>query len=111
MGIGVIHDLAVGVKPGGADAWTLAGVLARDVTVGAPPDMFNQQGQNWTQPPWHPGRLAESGYAAYRDMLRTVLRHAGGIRVDHILGLFRLWWIPEGAGPERAPTSITTMRR
>ncbi|MET4094387.1 4-alpha-glucanotransferase [Arthrobacter sp. UYCu712] len=99
MEIGVIHDLAVGVKQGGADAWTLAGVLARNVTVGAPPDMFNQQGQNWTQPPWHPGRLAESGYAAYRDMLRTVLRHAGGIRVDHILGLFRLWWIPAGAGP------------
>ncbi|MCB5293802.1 4-alpha-glucanotransferase [Arthrobacter sp. SO3] len=99
MEIGVIHDLAVGVKPGGADDWSLAGVLARGVTVGAPPDMFNQQGQDWTQPPWHPGRLAESGYAAYRDMLRTVLRHAGGIRVDHILGLFRLWWIPEGAGP------------
>ena len=75
-------------------------MLARGVTVGAPPDMFNQQGQNWTQPPWHPGRLAESGYAAYRDMLRTVLRHAGGIRVDHVLGLFRLWWIPAGAGPE-----------
>ncbi|MHA7223057.1 4-alpha-glucanotransferase [Arthrobacter sp. RHLT1-20] len=100
MEIGVIHDLAVGVKLGGADAWSLAGVLARDVTVGAPPDMFNQRGQNWTQPPWHPGRLAESGYAAYRDMLRTVLRHAGGIRVDHILGLFRLWWIPAGSGPE-----------
>jgi 4-alpha-glucanotransferase len=99
MEIGIVHDLAVGVKPGGADAWTLAGVLARGVSVGAPPDMFNQQGQNWSQPPWHPGRLAESGYAAYRDMLRTVLRHAGGIRVDHILGLFRLWWIPEGAGP------------
>ncbi|HET8879916.1 MAG TPA: 4-alpha-glucanotransferase [Arthrobacter sp.] len=99
MGIGVVHDLAVGVKRGGADAWVLSGVLARGVTVGAPPDMFNQQGQNWTQPPWHPGRLAESGYAAYRDMLRTVLRHAGGVRVDHILGLFRLWWIPDGADP------------
>ncbi|MCU1539505.1 MAG: 4-alpha-glucanotransferase [Arthrobacter sp.] len=101
MEIGVIHDLAVGVKRAGADAWSLASVLARDVTVGAPPDVFNQQGQDWTQPPWHPGRLAESGYAPYRDMLRTVLRHAGGIRVDHILGLFRLWWIPAGAGPEQ----------
>ena len=111
MGIGVVHDLAVGVKPGGADAWTLAGVLARGVSVGAPPDMFNQLGQNWSQPPWHPGRLAESGYAAYRDMLRTVLRHAGGIRVDHILGLFRLWWIPEGAGRRAARTSTTTTRR
>jgi 4-alpha-glucanotransferase len=100
MELGVVHDLAVGVKLGGADAWALSGVLAHGVTVGAPPDMFNQQGQNWTQPPWHPGRLAESGYAAYRDMLRNVLRHAGGIRVDHVLGLFRLWWIPAGAGPD-----------
>jgi 4-alpha-glucanotransferase len=99
--IGVVHDLAVGVKMGGADAWTLSEVLVRGVTVGAPPDMFNQQGQDWTQPPWHPVRLAEAGYGPYRDMLRTVLRHAGGIRVDHILGLFRLWWIPEGAGPDQ----------
>jgi 4-alpha-glucanotransferase len=64
--------------------------------VGAPPDGFNQQGQNWNQPPWHPKKLAAAGYAPYRDMLRTVLRHAGGLRVDHILGLFRLWWIPDG---------------
>ena len=100
MAIGIVHDLAVGVKTTGADAWMLRDVLAQGVTVGAPPDVFNQQGQNWTQPPWHPGRLAAAGYKPYRDMLRTVLRHAGGIRVDHILGLFRLWWIPEGAGPE-----------
>ncbi|GHG50603.1 4-alpha-glucanotransferase [Sinomonas cellulolyticus] len=99
MQIGLIHDLAVGVRPDGADGWALSDVLAAGVTVGAPPDMFNQQGQNWSQPPWHPQRLAESGYAAYRDMLRTILRHAGGIRVDHILGLFRLWWIPEGHAP------------
>jgi 4-alpha-glucanotransferase len=99
MDVGLLHDLAVGVRPDGADAWTLSGVLADGVTVGAPPDMFNQQGQNWSQPPWHPTRLAASGYAAYRDMLRTILRHAGGIRIDHILGLFRLWWIPEGASP------------
>ena len=97
MSIGVIHDLAVGVHPGGADAWMLRDVLAPGISVGAPPDMFNQRGQDWSQPPWHPGRLADSGYAAYRDMIRTILRHAGGIRVDHILGLFRLWWIPQGA--------------
>lgn len=96
MAIGIVHDLAVGVHTHGSDAWTLSDVLAQGVTVGAPPDMFNQQGQNWSQPPWHPGRLEESGYAAYRDMLRGILRHAGGIRVDHVLGLFRLWWIPEG---------------
>ena len=96
MGVGIVHDLAVGVHPLGADAWTLRGVLAPGAEVGAPPDMYNQQGQNWSQPPWHPGRLAEAGYAPFRDMLRTILRHAGGIRVDHVLGLFRLWWVPVG---------------
>ena len=96
MAIGIIHDLAVGVQRGGADAWALGHVLADGVTVGAPPDGFNQQGQNWNQPPWHPWHLAEAGYAPFRDMLRTLLRHAGGLRIDHILGLFRLWWIPEG---------------
>ncbi|WP_434994791.1 4-alpha-glucanotransferase [Arthrobacter sp. Ld5] len=99
MSIGVVHDLAVGVHPSGADAWALQDVLARGISVGAPPDMFNQRGQDWSQPPWHPDRLAASGYAAFRDMLRNILRHAGGIRVDHILGLFRLWWIPQGEAP------------
>ncbi len=99
MNLGIMHDLAVGVHPAGADAWTLRDVLASGISVGAPPDMFNQQGQDWAQPPWHPERLAESGYAPYRDMLRTILRHAGGIRIDHILGLFRLWWIPQGSMP------------
>lgn len=97
MDIGIMHDLAVGVHRHGADAWSLGEALTTGVTVGAPPDNFNQQGQNWNQPPWNPDRLRELGYAPYRDMLRTVLRHAGGVRVDHILGLFRLWWIPEGA--------------
>jgi 4-alpha-glucanotransferase len=67
--------------------------------VGAPADAFNQQGQDWSQPPWRPDRLAEVGYRPYRDMLRTVLRHAGGLRVDHVLGLFRLWWVPAGLPP------------
>lgn len=101
MPIGVMHDLAVGVHPEGADTWALADVLATDVTVGAPPDAFNQQGQDWSQPPWRPDRLADLGYAPYRDMLRTVLRHAGGLRVDHIIGLFRLWWVPRGARPDQ----------
>jgi 4-alpha-glucanotransferase len=97
MTVGVMHDLAVGVHPEGADVWSNRSVLATGVSVGAPPDMYNQQGQNWSQPPWHPRELARAGYAPYRDMLRTVLRHAGAIRVDHIIGLFRLWWIPGGA--------------
>ena len=99
MSLGVIHDLAVGVHPVGADSWGLADALAAGVTVGAPPDQFNQLGQNWSQPPWRPDRLAELGYAPFRDMVRTVLRDSGGIRVDHIIGLFRLWWIPEGGTP------------
>lgn len=96
MSIGVVHDLAVGVHPHGADTWSLPDALARGVSVGAPPDAFNQLGQNWSQPPWRPDRLAELGYAPYRDMLRGILRHAGGVRIDHILGLFRLWWVPNG---------------
>jgi len=99
MRLGVVHDLAVGVDHSSADAWTLRGVLAPNTSVGAPPDMYNQQGQDWGQPPWHPARLAEAGYQPFRNMLANVLRHAGGIRVDHILGLFRLWWIPMGNAP------------
>ncbi|WP_265444695.1 4-alpha-glucanotransferase [Flexivirga meconopsidis] len=99
MSLGVIQDLAVGVHPGGADAWALGDVLAGGVSVGAPPDDYNQQGQSWSQPPWRPDRLAELDYAPYRDLLRTCLRMAGGLRVDHILGLFRLWWVPDGQGP------------
>jgi len=96
MAIGVMHDLAVGVHPEGADAWALQDVLAPGVGVGAPPDMYNQLGQNWHQPPWRPDALAEAAFLPYRDMLRTVLNHAGGLRIDHVLGLFRLWWVPEG---------------
>ncbi|MGH3981483.1 MAG: 4-alpha-glucanotransferase [Pseudonocardiaceae bacterium] len=99
MAIGVVHDLAVGVGPEGADAWALQDVLATGVTVGAPPDLFNQQGQDWGLPPWRPDRLAATGYSAYRDMLRAVLAHADGLRIDHVAGLWRLWWVPPGASP------------
>ena len=96
MALGIMHDLAVGVHAEGADAWALRDVLATGASVGAPPDMYNQQGQDWSQPPWHPEGLARAAYRPYRDMLRTVLRHAGAIRIDHVLGLFRLWWVPAG---------------
>ena len=99
MGVGIVHDLAVGVHPDGADAWALSGVLAKNIEVGAPPDIFNQIGQTWSQPPWRPDALAAAGFIPFRDMLRTILRHAGGVRIDHILGLFRLWWIPTGMPP------------
>jgi 4-alpha-glucanotransferase len=107
MRSGIVHDLAVGVHPAGSDAWALREVLAQGVSVGAPPDMYNQLGQNWSQPPWRPDALAEAAFVPYRDMLRTILRHAGGIRVDHVLGLFRLWWIPEGM-PAYCGTYVTS---
>ena len=101
MAVGIVNDLAVGVHRAGADAWALRDVLAPGVMVGAPPDMYNQLGQDWQLPPWKPTALADAGFAPYRDMLRTVLRTSGGLRVDHILGLFRMWWIPEGASPDQ----------
>lgn len=103
MGIGLVHDLAVGVHPGGADAWAQQRHFAAGMSAGAPPDAFNARGQDWGLPPWRPDRLAESGYAPYRALLRGLLRHAGAIRIDHVMGLFRLWWVPEG----RAPTEGT----
>lgn len=101
MALGIMHDLAVGVNPDGADTWALGDVFASGVTVGSPPDAFNQLGQNWSQPPWRPDRLAERGYAPFRDMVHDILRHSGGIRVDHVMGLFRLWWVPAGASPKQ----------
>lgn len=99
MELGIMGDLAVGVDPDGADAWALQDVLALGVTAGAPPDEFNQLGQDWSQPPWRPDRLAEAAYEPFRALVSAVLRHSGGVRIDHIIGLFRLWWIPKGALP------------
>jgi 4-alpha-glucanotransferase len=99
MRIGVVHDLAVGVHPDGAESWALSSTLARGVSIGAPPDMYNQLGQDWAMPPWRPDRLAEVGYDPYRLMIRSILRHAGGLRIDHVIGLFRLWWVPPGCQP------------
>jgi 4-alpha-glucanotransferase len=99
MTYGVFHDLAVGAQAGGADTWADADVYAEGVTIGAPADEFNQLGQDWSSRPWRPDRLAESGYLPYRQMLAGVLRHADGLRMDHVMGLFRLWWVPAGASP------------
>lgn len=101
MALGIISDLAVGVNGIGADTWMLSGVFAEGVSVGAPPDQFNQTGQDWGQPPWRPDRLAELAYAPFREMVSNILRHAGGVRIDHIIGLFRLWWVPPGALPSQ----------
>lgn len=100
MPVGIISDLAVGVNASGAETWMLSDVFAQGCTVGAPPDAYSQMGQDWGQPPWRPDRLAELAYAPFRTMVQNALRHAGGLRVDHIIGMFRLWWVPQGLGPK-----------
>ncbi|MGW1294972.1 4-alpha-glucanotransferase [Streptomyces sp. NPDC002533] len=99
MGVGIVHDLAVGVHPAGADTWSQQEAFAHGMSVGAPPDAFNARGQDWGLPPWRPDVLAATGYAAYRGLLRGLLAHAGALRIDHVMGLFRLWWVPEGRPP------------
>ncbi|MGW0551584.1 4-alpha-glucanotransferase [Streptomyces altiplanensis] len=106
MPVGIVHDLAVGVHPGGADAWAQQDAYARGMSVGAPPDAFNALGQDWGLPPWRPDALAAAAYAPFRGLLRGLLRNAGALRIDHVMGLFRLWWVPEG----RPPTDGTYVR-
>ncbi|GAA3102303.1 hypothetical protein GCM10020254_54860 [Streptomyces goshikiensis] len=98
MTVGIVHDLAVGVHPQGSDA---SGTphYAGDASVGAPPDAFNARGQDWGLPPWRPDRLEEAAYEPFRALLRGVFRYAGALRIDHVMGLFRLWWIPREALP------------
>ena len=99
MEIGIVHDLAVGAYPGGADAWAGQDVFVRGMSVGAPPDEFNQRGQDWSLPPWHPGQLAARGYRPLADLIGASAAAGGGVRMDHVMGLTRLWWIPDGMSP------------
>ena len=94
-----IADIPVGSDPGGFDAWDWQAQLAMDATAGAPPDRFNESGQDWGLPPFVPHRLQLAAYRPFIEMLRASLRHAGGLRIDHVLGLFRLWWVPAGHDP------------
>ena len=99
MVTGIIADLAIGAHPGGADAWAGQGYYAQGFTVGAPPDAFNQRGQDWGLRPMHPRALAACGYRPLADLISSNLGLGGGLRIDHVMGLSRLWWIPEGAPP------------
>ena len=96
-----IADMPVGVDPGGFDAWDWQEQLAIGTSIGAPPDRFNFTGQDWGLPPFIPHRLREAGYRPFIETIRAQLRHAGGLRIDHVLGLFRLWWVPAGEAPSR----------
>lgn len=94
-----IADMPVGVDPGGFDAWDWQEDLAPGLTIGVPPDRFNLAGQDWGMPAFSLAGLRRSGYRAFIATVRAQLRHAGGLRIDHVLGLFRLWCIPAGAPP------------
>jgi len=99
-GLTVIQDLPIGFDPDGADAWSWQDLLAAEVTVGAPPDALNGNGQDWQLPPFVPWKLRQAGYRPFVESIRATIARAGGLRIDHVMGLFRLWWIPEGHGPK-----------
>lgn len=95
----LLTDLAIGVDPDGADAWAMQDLLADGVRVGAPPDEFNRSGQDWGLPPFVPHALREAAYEPVAALWRAAMGHGGGLRIDHVMGLFRLFWIPPGGGP------------
>ncbi len=96
MAVGICRDLALGVDIAGAEAWTHQAALAQSIALGAPPDALNLKGQDWGLPPYEPGRLAARAYAPYVAVLRANMRQAGALRIDHVLGLARQYWIPRG---------------
>ena len=97
--VGVYTDLAVSIDPGGAEAWAQQSLYARAASVGAPPDAFNREGQDWGLPPIVPSRLREARYEPFLATLRANMRHAGALRIDHVMGLMRLFWVPRGGKP------------
>lgn len=97
MAIGLMTDLAVGSDPAGCQGWACQPRFLQRLTLGAPPDLLHPEGQNWGLTGFTPDGLQQDGYQGFLDMLRASLRHAGGLRVDHVMGLERLWVIPEGA--------------
>ncbi len=96
MAVGLYRDLAVGVADSGSETWADDGNLILDASIGAPPDILGPLGQNWGLPPLNPQTLQATGYDAYIKLLRANMKHCGSLRIDHVLGLLRLWWIPKG---------------
>jgi (1->4)-alpha-D-glucan 1-alpha-D-glucosylmutase len=99
LAVGLYLDLAVSVDRAGAEAWAWRDLYAVNASIGSPPDAFNLHGQNWGLPPLIPERLTESAYAPFIATLRANMKHAGALRVDHVMGLMRLFWVPPDAAP------------
>ncbi len=99
MRIGLISDLAIGMDRAGSHAWSRRSDLLEGVSIGAPPDVFNRQGQDWGLTGFSPRALLSGGFEPFLATLRAAMRHAGGVRIDHIMGLERLWLVPEGGSP------------
>ncbi|HTI88209.1 MAG TPA: malto-oligosyltrehalose synthase [Alphaproteobacteria bacterium] len=99
MSVGVYTDLAVGADGGGSDVWGWQDVIATDARAGAPPDPWNMKGQDWGLPPFHPLALREQAYKPFADLVRANMARGGALRIDHIIGLMRLYWIPAGFPP------------
>jgi len=100
MTTGIYCDLSASVAPDGADAWARQDVIVQAGRIGAPPDPFNSLGQDWGSAPLHPHDLRRSGYRHFIAVVRANMRYAGALRVDHVMGLQRMFWIPAGAFPE-----------
>jgi 4-alpha-glucanotransferase len=99
--IALINDLPIGIDIAGADAWCWQELMAADVSVGAPPDEFSAEGQDWGLAPFIPHKLRAADYRPFIETIRAMLAHAGGLRIDHVMGLFRLFWIPRRLGAKR----------
>ena len=99
LGVGLYQDLAISVDRGGSDVWANQPLYALGASIGAPPDDFNLNGQNWGLPPWIPQALVESAYGPFIAILRANMRHCGALRIDHVMGLMRLFWVPSDGAP------------
>jgi glycogen operon protein len=97
LGLGLMRDLAIGAAPDGAEVWTQSDMFVEGVSVGAPPDPLALSGQIWGLPPLNPWRMAQAGFAPFAELVAANMRHAGGLRIDHVMGLSRLFWVPHGA--------------
>jgi len=98
MALGLYRDLAVGVSEGSTEIWANGELYCRDAAVGAPPDVLGPLGQNWGLPPMDPAKLFEQEYQPIIDLFRSNMKSCGALRIDHVMALLRLWWVPAGSG-------------